>query len=295
MLRKPEQKPRIELTPIPHVEGVEIARCFDWYGPRVSCFPGFTFSTPMRAGLRAKIRYGAFEAIVTRGVLRTAPNHALCVEELSLPGDGSGEQMVLGFVVATTILTEEEQRRLLATTLNPVLDAPGWPQALIRLCTSLADPHVSCCEKELQVRSFVERALAETNVVREEKARGRQRIVSRARDYLHANIAHAFSLEDVARETGLTKWHLARTFRSTMGVSMGEYARHLRAHHALQMLRVGKKASLVAAELGYCDQPHFTREMQCLFGFTPGHYAKNALKSKAKSHWDGAASQSPAP
>jgi hypothetical protein len=60
MQRAPELKPRIELTPIQSVEGVEIARCFDWHGPQVTCFPGFTFS----AGV-AKFRYGALEGIAT--------------------------------------------------------------------------------------------------------------------------------------------------------------------------------------------------------------------------------------
>ena len=234
MLRKPEQKPRLEITPIPNVEGVEIARCFDWYGPRVTCFPGFTFSTPVQAGLDAKVRYGAFQGVATGGVLMTTPNQVLRVEILSVPEHGSGGEMVLGVVAPATILTEEEQRQLMATTLNPVLESPVWALALVRLCTFVVHFDVLPCEKELQVRFFVERVLAETSVVRDEKAGGCHRTVRRARDYLHANVARPFSLEDVARETELTKWHLARIFRSAMGVSMGEYARHLRAHRALR-------------------------------------------------------------
>jgi AraC-like DNA-binding protein len=286
MQRAPEPKPRIELTPIQRVEGVEVARLFDWYGPRVSCFPGFTFSAPVRADFRAKLRYGAHERVATGGVVVTTPNHVLRVEPFAIPEDWNGGAMAFGVIAPPTMLTDEEHRRLPANTLTPFFEAPVWAQRLAQLCTALQNPELLACEKEMLVRSFLERALAETSVVRNEAANGCERAVKRARDYVHANFARAFSLEEVARETGLTKWHLARNFRKMIGLPIGEYARHVRAHRALRMLRMGTKASVLAAELGYCDQPHLTREMQAIFGFTPRHYATLALKTQAATRTD---------
>jgi AraC-like DNA-binding protein len=83
------------------------------------------------------------------------------------------------------------------------------------------------------------------------------------------------SVEDLARRVGLTRRHLERRFKSTVGVSPKRLARIARFQHALQILTradVPQRGAYTAAECGYADQAHFVRECRELCGHAPEAY-----------------------
>jgi AraC family transcriptional regulator len=65
--------------------------------------------------------------------------------------------------------------------------------------------------------------------------------------------------------------HLARTFRDHYGVAVTRYSRSVRVQSALSLLTSsGFSLSRLAAETGFADQSHLTREVRAATGITPG-------------------------
>lgn len=77
--------------------------------------------------------------------------------------------------------------------------------------------------------------------------------------------------EDLAADAGYHPVYVARAFRRSYGLGIGEYARLVRAEHARRLL-VGTDLTLseVALRAGYADQSHLTRTMRRFLGTTPG-------------------------
>jgi AraC family transcriptional regulator len=105
----------------------------------------------------------------------------------------------------------------------------------------------------------------------------RQGWVARARDYLRANAGHHCSLADVARAVNVDRAHLARTFRSVFGCTLGQYLRAARIEQAASHLRNSNEPlSQIALEAGFADQAHLTRTFRGAFGDTPARYRRAA-------------------
>ncbi len=76
----------------------------------------------------------------------------------------------------------------------------------------------------------------------------------------------------VVRESGYSHRTLISQFRRSVGLTPKEYTRVLRLQRAIRrMPRVGSLAEL-AAEAGYSDQAHLSREFRAFSGLTPGAY-----------------------
>ena len=97
--------------------------------------------------------------------------------------------------------------------------------------------------------------------------------LDRARDYLHDRISEDVSLDDLGTETGLTKFHLLRAFRSRYGLPPHAYQLQQRVLQAKRLLK-SFSPSYVALECGFSDQSHFTRVFRAHTGTTPGRFAE---------------------
>jgi AraC-like DNA-binding protein len=77
-------------------------------------------------------------------------------------------------------------------------------------------------------------------------------------------------VDKLVSDAGCSHRHLAKLFRSQVGVNPKAAARLLRFERAARMLATGRVSpSRVAAVCGYADQPHLTREFGRLAGVTP--------------------------
>ena len=87
---------------------------------------------------------------------------------------------------------------------------------------------------------------------------------------------------DVADTLGVTRQYLARGFRREVGITPKQLARIARMQRAAAVLRRGSDLARLAAELGYFDQSHLSRELRDLVGVTPAALA--AERPIALSH-----------
>jgi AraC-like DNA-binding protein len=97
-------------------------------------------------------------------------------------------------------------------------------------------------------------------------------------------------VDDVARATGTSERELQRLFKEYVGVSPKWVIQRYRLHEALARVEAGFDSAALAADLGYFDQAHFTRDFRALIGVSPGAYAKalrtrtTKTRSKALAH-----------
>lgn len=73
----------------------------------------------------------------------------------------------------------------------------------------------------------------------------------------------------LAAQVGLSPRQLQRRSQELFGYGTGHLVRVLRLQRALARARTGVSLAQVAAETGYCDQAHLSRETRALTGRTP--------------------------
>jgi len=109
------------------------------------------------------------------------------------------------------------------------------------------------------------------------------RPVARAMQYIQAHYASDLTLEDLARAAQVSPFHLARMFKSALGVTPHRFLIQTRVQNARALLATGAGRSLaeVADSVGFADQSHLTRHMKRELGVTPGEVrsATNGVQS----------------
>ena len=93
------------------------------------------------------------------------------------------------------------------------------------------------------------------------------------KDYLHDNHHRNVTLDECAKLTGTSKFHLHRSFVAELGVPPHQYLSGVRISRARDLLRGGARPADVASLTGFCDQSHLTRVFTEIVGLTPGAYA----------------------
>lgn len=94
-------------------------------------------------------------------------------------------------------------------------------------------------------------------------------------DWMVAHLAEDVSLERLAAQAELSKFHFQRLFKSALGVSPSRYHLNLRMNHARQLLRETKKSVVeIALEVGYTDPSHFAKLFRREIGLSPSDYRR---------------------
>lgn len=98
--------------------------------------------------------------------------------------------------------------------------------------------------------------------------------VGRVIDYIDLHMDEALTLDRLAREAHLSKYHFARIFRDETGVPPATYVRDARLRRAKELLDADTDRTLadIALDAGFYDQSHFTRTFKQAAGRTPGRY-----------------------
>lgn len=88
------------------------------------------------------------------------------------------------------------------------------------------------------------------------------------------------NLDEVARISGYSKWHLQRKFKRITGIQLATYIRSRILTRAAVALRITRRSIIdISDELGFDSQQTFTRMFKQRFNITPNRY-------RAMEHWD---------
>ena len=97
----------------------------------------------------------------------------------------------------------------------------------------------------------------------------------RVRDRLHEEPLDTPRLGDLADDAGVHQSHLARSFKSQYGRTIGDYARRLRIQIAMDWLvSTNEPLAYLAHDLGFFDQAHFCHVFKKHTGCTPAEYQR---------------------
>jgi AraC-like DNA-binding protein len=96
--------------------------------------------------------------------------------------------------------------------------------------------------------------------------------VWQSKKFLDEHYADRVPLQELARLTGLSPYHLNRSFCRKIGMPPHAYQLQVRIARAKSALRTGSSIAGVALATGFADQSHFTRVFKRLVGDTPAQY-----------------------
>jgi AraC-like DNA-binding protein len=103
----------------------------------------------------------------------------------------------------------------------------------------------------------------------------RDRSVGRALTALHARPAHAWTLDELAKEAGLSRSALAERFAQLVGVPPMQYLAQWRIQLAASMIVTGSATiNEVASQVGYESEAAFNRAFKRMVGLAPGAWRR---------------------
>lgn len=109
-------------------------------------------------------------------------------------------------------------------------------------------------------------------------------------DWMAEHVAEDFSLDRIAAQAGLSKFHFQRLFKSAMGVMPSRYHINLRMNLARRLLRETKKSVVdITLEVGYANPSHFAQLFRREIGLSPSDYRRQrcpaaSLRTPSKSY-----------
>ena len=106
-------------------------------------------------------------------------------------------------------------------------------------------------------------------------AGSRDRFVGRALALMHDRPRHAWTVDDLAREVGLSRSALAERFTGLVGAPPMQYLKRWRLTMAAQRLRTdGAALARIAADSGYDSEAAFNRAFKRELGVTPASWRR---------------------
>ena len=97
--------------------------------------------------------------------------------------------------------------------------------------------------------------------------------VALARARIDDDVAAPVSLDELAREAGLSRFQFLRAFTRATGLPPHAYVVQRRLQRARYLITRGTPLADTAASCGFFDQSHLTRHFVRCFGLAPGAYA----------------------
>lgn len=92
------------------------------------------------------------------------------------------------------------------------------------------------------------------------------------RDYIDEHFQRNLTLDELARQAGLSPFYLARLFQRHVGLPPHSYQIIRRVQFAKGLIRRGESLAEVAATAGFTDQSHLSRHFKKVLGVTPGRF-----------------------
>lgn len=167
--------------------------------------------------------------------------------------------------------------------LAPLLEARSWAllqaehpvllQAEWRALLETASPGFEATALQLTA-ARLRLLLLHLAWLRPRQAQSRSRLdIAALQAFMQLHLHRSLSLEELAAEAGMEKFHFAKTFRRLVGQAPLQHFQHLRMARACAWLDAGEaQISAIAKRLGYDDVAYFSRQFRQVIGLSPTAY-----------------------
>lgn len=99
--------------------------------------------------------------------------------------------------------------------------------------------------------------------------------VTQVMNYVNLHYSEPLSLDMLAEQFYVSKYHLSHEFNRIVGTSLYRYIQKKRLLIARQLLAQGQKASAVSTACGFSDYAGFYRAFKTEYGITPSEYVSS--------------------
>lgn len=153
-------------------------------------------------------------------------------------------------------------------------------QGFERILSSLN--HESSSVSQLVAASASLRAwLCEAAVILEQEGDRREPLVERANKVFADNLRQKFSLEDIAAEFHLSKFHFSRKYKKLTGKSPANAFMEYKINHACELIqRDESNISQISYQLGFNDEAYFAKVFAKYIGLSPSKYRMSVNSDK---------------
>lgn len=104
-------------------------------------------------------------------------------------------------------------------------------------------------------------------------------VVEKAKTYIRSNFSRELSLEEMAKEVGISPYYLSKLFKEAEGVNYIDYLTSLRMEYAKEQLKTSEKSiKEICHESGYGDPNYFSRIFKKWTGITPTEFREGGVK-----------------
>lgn len=161
---------------------------------------------------------------------------------------------------------------------HTLLDDEWLRMGLLRLATLVGDPNAEPLLQESALYAVAARIAQLHKNYEPNQSRLRiDRLLLRARDYIHAHLNDPLSLEQISQQASLSKYHFLRMFRQQFGMTPHQYVLNCRINRAREALSAGVPLDDVVYAHGFADLSHLNRRFKPVFGMTPRQYQQVVL------------------
>lgn len=101
-------------------------------------------------------------------------------------------------------------------------------------------------------------------------------IVKHSIEYIKDAIETNLSLDELALNVNLSKYHFLRVFKERIGLTPHQYILTYRVQRGKELILKGTQLNEVASVTGFSDQSHFIRSFKKIYGYLP-----SSLKEKS--------------
>ena len=160
----------------------------------------------------------------------------------------------------------------------PLLNDDGLRTLLLQLSTLIEGDTVEPLAQESMFYSLAARiAQLHRDYLPNQTQQRVDSLLLKARDYIHAHLFDALSLEQISHQASLSKYHFLRLFRQQFGMTPHQYVLNCRINRAREALAAGARLDDVVHDFGFADLSHLNRRFKPVFGMTPRQYRQIVL------------------
>ena len=105
------------------------------------------------------------------------------------------------------------------------------------------------------------------------KNKGNSKPVNRCLDYIYTHIYERITIEELAKNSNVSKSYLSRQFAKEVGIPISDYIRENKIEIAQEKLRTTEESILdISCMLSFASQSHFISVFKDITGVTPKKY-----------------------